>query len=202
MFRNALSLFRTDFSGFFCNEITVYSGGSGGLGGAGGPGGPGGPVPPSRGRGRGGPMTREELQKLREDELASQHNGKGRANTRLFNLFIIETKELSFCHELKFSNLYIFVTWWCTPLIFQTKNIWSNMIYTLKYLRSNDIGFRRYRDYNIRVCGKDTIPLYQQTDYSLNSFKSEFLIPYIFATSCKRALIFKLWILLDQISLK
>lgn len=95
MFRNALSLFRTDFLGFFCNEIYLYSGGSGGLGGAGGAGGPGGPVPPSRGRGRGGPMTREELQKLREDELASQHNGKGRANTRLFNLFIIETKEFS-----------------------------------------------------------------------------------------------------------
>ena len=78
--------------GFFCNEISLYSGGSGGVGGAGGAGGPGGPVPPSRGRGRGGPMTREELQKLREDELASQHNGKGRANTRRSIYFLKYTK--------------------------------------------------------------------------------------------------------------
>ena len=58
-----------------------------------------------------------------------------------FKMFIFGlTKELSFCHELKFSNPYIFVTWWCTPLIFQTKNIWSNIIYTLKYLRSTTLG--------------------------------------------------------------
>ena len=30
------------------------------------------------------------------------------------------TKELSLFHELKFSNHYIFVTWCCKPLIFQT----------------------------------------------------------------------------------
>ena len=29
-------------------------------------------------------------------------------------------KELSFCHKLKFFNLYISVTGWCKPLIFQT----------------------------------------------------------------------------------
>ena len=29
-------------------------------------------------------------------------------------------KKLSLCHKLKCSNSYIFATWWCKPLIFQT----------------------------------------------------------------------------------
>ena len=29
------------------------------------------------------------------------------------------TKEMSFCHKLKFSNPFIFATWWCKPLKFQ-----------------------------------------------------------------------------------
>jgi hypothetical protein len=50
--------------------------------GAGGGNGP--PAPPRGGRGRtGGPMTREELQRLREEELANQHHGKGRSHLPL-----------------------------------------------------------------------------------------------------------------------
>ena len=48
---------------------------------------------------------------------------------------IVLLKELSLCHKLKFSNLYIFTTGWCRPLIFQTNIIWSNRILSLKYLR-------------------------------------------------------------------
>ena len=40
-------------------------------------------------------------------------------------------------HKLKFSNPYIFATWWCKPLIFQ---IWSNSIHNLKYRRSTPLG--------------------------------------------------------------
>jgi hypothetical protein len=69
--------------------------------GAGGGNGP--PAPPRGGRGRtGGPMTREELQRLREEELANQHHGKGRShppligqedfNTNLLRISILSTK--------------------------------------------------------------------------------------------------------------
>ena len=56
-------------------------------------------------------------------------------------------KELSFCHNLKFSNFYISATSGCKPLIFQTYIIWPNIINSLKYLRSTtlacqDIGTR------------------------------------------------------------
>ena len=32
----------------------------------------------------------------------------------------VKQKELSLCHKFNFCNPYIFVTWWCKPLIFQT----------------------------------------------------------------------------------
>ena len=78
-------------------------------------------------------------------------------------------KELSLCLKLKFSYPYIFATWWCKPLIFQTYNIWSNIIQSLKYLRSTifgckDIGIR------IRLCGKDSIPLKKLRFYVYNNF--------------------------------
>ena len=47
---------------------------------------------------------------------------------------------MSFCNKLKFSNPYSFATWWCKPLIFQTKTIWSNRINSLKYERSRRMG--------------------------------------------------------------
>ena len=57
-------------------------------------------------------------------------------------------KKLRLCHKLKFSFPYIFATWWCKPLIFQTYIIWSNGINSLKYLRSvtsssKDKGIRK-----------------------------------------------------------
>ena len=50
------------------------------------------------------------------------------------------TKELSFSHNLEFSNPYIFSTGWRKPLIFQTYMIWSNRNRSLKYLRSMSLG--------------------------------------------------------------
>ena len=54
----------------------------------------------------------------------------------------LPTKELSFCHKLKFPNPYIYGTWCCRLLIFQTKIIWCNRIHSLKYLRSTTLDFR------------------------------------------------------------
>ena len=74
-------------------------------------------------------------------------------NIRTFKRFSIVNrgnpiKELSFCHKLEFSNLYIFATGWRKPLIFQTYMIWSNRNHSLKYVRSmslgcKDIGIRK-----------------------------------------------------------
>ena len=103
-------------------------------------------------------------------------------NNQIYGL----AKELSFYHKLKFSNLFIFVTWWREPYIFQTEIIRSDRIHSLKYLRSMSMGCK---DIRIRkseivaktqflwVCGKDSIPwsLWQR----LNSFefvaKTQFL---------------------------
>ena len=52
------------------------------------------------------------------------------------------TKELSLCHKLKYSNPYIYWTWCCRLLIFQTKIIWCNKVHILKYLRSTTMGCR------------------------------------------------------------
>ena len=67
----------------------------------------------------------------------------------LIFFFIIERgvgrlglKELSLCHKLKYSNLYILKNWCDKPLIFQIQVIWSNRIHSLKYLRSTTFGFK------------------------------------------------------------
>ena len=39
---------------------------------------------------------------------------------------------MSFCNKLKFTNSFIFATWWCKPIIFQTYVIRSNRIHSLK----------------------------------------------------------------------
>ena len=49
-------------------------------------------------------------------------------------------KELSLCHKLKFYSSYIYATWWCKSLIFQTWIIWCIGINSLKYLRSATTG--------------------------------------------------------------
>ena len=56
--------------------------------------------------------------------------------------FTEQVKELSFCHKLKFSNPYIYGTWCCRLLIFQTKIIWCNRIHSLKYIRYTTLGCR------------------------------------------------------------
>ena len=65
---------------------------------------------------------------------------QGITNFAKFRHFKNITKELSFCNKLKFSNPYSFATWWCKPLIFQTKTIRSNRINSLKYERSRRMG--------------------------------------------------------------
>ena len=66
--------------------------------------------------------------------------------SKTYDFFFI--KELSLCHKLKFSNPYIYWTWCCRLLIFQTKIIWGNRIHSFKYLRSTtlccrEIGIRK-----------------------------------------------------------
>ena len=62
-------------------------------------------------------------------------------------------KELSLCHKLKFSNPYMFATWWkVQPLIFQTTDYLINRIHSLKYIGLQII-------LKTIVCGKDLIPL-------------------------------------------
>ena len=74
-------------------------------------------------------------------------------NSTFFKL----TKELSLWNKIKYLNLNIFRTRCCKPLIFQTQIILSNRIHSLKYLRSTTFGSKVIV---IRVCGKDSIPLF------------------------------------------
>ncbi len=66
---------------------------------------------------------------------------------------VLSIKELSFCHKLEFSKIYIVATWWLT---FDTSNsdYLIYQIWSLNYLR-----FQRNRDEEIRVCCMDSIPL-------------------------------------------
>ena len=52
------------------------------------------------------------------------------------------------CVINKLTYTYIFSTWWCKPLIFQTWIFSSNRIHSLKYLRSTALG---YKDIEIRT---------------------------------------------------
>ena len=49
---------------------------------------------------------------------------------------------IEFYHKLKFPSPYIYGTWCCRLLIFQTKIIWCKRIHSLKYLRSTTLGCR------------------------------------------------------------
>ena len=66
-------------------------------------------------------------------------------NIKVLNFFTknyLISKELSLCHNLKFSNPYIYRIWCFRLLIFQTKIIWCNKIHRLKYLKSTTFGCR------------------------------------------------------------
>ena len=64
------------------------------------------------------------------------------------------TKELSFCHKHKFSNLFIFAIWWCKPSIIKNLEyvIWQNQYFEISKVYG--IGLQSYRDKPIWACGK------------------------------------------------
>ena len=47
---------------------------------------------------------------------------------------------MRFWHKIKMSNPQIFQIWWFKCWIFQTYNIWSNRIHSLKYQRFTTLG--------------------------------------------------------------
>ena len=55
----------------------------------------------------------------------------------LNNLF---QKKLSIWHKLKFSNPYIYATWWCKTFYFKFRFLIYNRILSLKYLSSTTLG--------------------------------------------------------------
>ena len=60
------------------------------------------------------------------------------------------SKELSLCYKIKIFIFYIFAAWWGKPLIFKTWILWSNRIYSLKYLSSTtfsckDVGIWKFK---------------------------------------------------------
>ena len=75
------------------------------------------------------------------------------------------TKELSFCSKLKFSNPHICATKWFKPLIFQTLNIYSNRIRSLKYLRFTRLDCKDIRIRKSEFMAKTQFLLYLLIHY-------------------------------------
>ena len=75
-------------------------------------------------------------------------------------------KELSFCRKLKFSNPYICAAEWFKPLIFQTLNIYSNRIHSLKHL-----WFTRLDCKDIRIRKSEFVA---KTQFLYQKFKKYF----------------------------
>ena len=48
----------------------------------------------------------------------------------------------SLCHKQNFSNPNNFAIWWWKPMTFQTLIVWSNRIYSLKYVKFMTLGFK------------------------------------------------------------
>ena len=67
-------------------------------------------------------------------------------------------KEIESLHKLKFSYPYIFVTWRCKSLIFQSSIIWPYMNSKFEITKVHAIELQRYRDKKIRNSGRDSIP--------------------------------------------
>jgi len=76
------------------------------------------------------------------------------------------TKGIESLQQTQVLNPYIFSTWWGKSLIFQTYNIWSNWIHSLKYLSSTALTCKD-RDLKIWFCCKDLLPLYLHFPYIL-----------------------------------
>ena len=87
-----------------------------------------------------------------------------RCRIMFINQTLLKTKELSFCHKLKFHNPYIFETSWCKPLLFQTPIILSNRIHSLNVYNT---WLQAYRDQKIRVCGEYSLPSNEKLACSL-----------------------------------
>ena len=63
----------------------------------------------------------------------------------LMTIYTLKTKKLSLRHKLKFSNLFIFATWWYKSLICQAWTL-SKQMYNFKISKVYDIGLQRYRN--------------------------------------------------------
>ena len=85
---------------------------------------------------------------------------------------------MSFCHKLSICNPYIFATLCHRPLIFHTLHYVGWNIVSLKYQRSTPSGLQRYRNSNIWVCGKNSIPLIKIQH--LNIISTCFSLPPLF----------------------
>ena len=70
-------------------------------------------------------------------------------------------KELSLCNKLCFlKSFYIFRFQCRRSQIFQTINSVRSNNVSLKYQSFATLGLKRYKDFKFRVCGKDSIPLF------------------------------------------
>ena len=70
-----------------------------------------------------------------------------------------QSKELSFCQKLLFSNFFIFGTRCCRPLIFQTMNNVRPNNHSLKYQRLTSLDRRNIGIRLFEFVAKNSVPL-------------------------------------------
>ena len=61
-------------------------------------------------------------------------------------------KELNIRHKSFFVNPYIFATWWRKSMVFQSLNIWPNIIHSLKYQRCDHFRLQRCDHFRLQRC--------------------------------------------------
>ena len=76
-------------------------------------------------------------------------------------------------HKLWFLNPNIFAIWWWIPLIFHVKNIKSNRVHGLKYVRSKTL--------DCKDIGVDSIPFHYLFKGSVRAYKVYFFALTIFS---------------------
>ena len=108
-------------------------------------------------------------------------HGSIKKGVLLRSIWFIQVKELSLCHKLKYSTPCIFATCWCKLLKFQTLIIWSNIIYSLEYLRSTTLGCK---DKGIRK--SEFVVQTQFLSCFLTSYMFSIISPFIEDVSIKR----------------